>query len=107
MHPLQDNSDLARLVRRIGRRGGDKVVDLFKDGSIAPLSPEEALVMWMLDLPEDAAVAKAARYALRHLETAGAKSAEVERFCTYLRQAMVAGSKTPKLRRGGRRRRRQ
>lgn len=107
MFPMQDNSDLGRLVRRIGMPDTGNIVDLHKDGSGRPISAEEALVSWMLDLPEGAAVPKAARYALRHLETAGAKSTEVERFCAYLRQAMVAGSRAPTLRRGGRRRRRQ
>ena len=106
MHPIQDSSELARLVRRIGRRDTENVVELHGDGDSARLSAEEALVCWMLDLPDGAAVTKAARYALRHMDAGSANSAEVERFCGYLRQAMVTNSRAPKLRRGGRRGRR-
>lgn len=101
---IQDSSDLGRLVRRIGKRDGTNVIELREDSASRPLSAEEALVSWLLDLPEGAAVPKAARYALRHLEAASAGSPEVERFCGYLRQAIVAASQTPVSRRGRRRR---
>ncbi|MCP4314961.1 MAG: hypothetical protein GY789_02700 [Hyphomicrobiales bacterium] len=106
MHPMQDSSDLGRLVRRIGRRDTKNVIELHSDGCSVTLSAEEALVSWMLDLPDGAAITKAARYALRHADAGSANSAEVERFCGYLRQAMMAAGRTQRIRRGGRRRRR-
>ncbi|MEX3011880.1 hypothetical protein [Hoeflea sp. TYP-13] len=106
MRPMQDSSDLGRLVRRIGKPDRANVVAIRKDRSFEPLSAEEALVCWMLDLPDDAAIPKAARHALRYADAGSANSPEVERFCGYLRQAMTAAGNSPRLRRGGRRSRR-
>lgn len=102
---MQDDSDLGRLVRRIGRRDRTNVIELRNDGCSVCLSAEEALVSWMLDLPDGAAIKKAARYALRHADAGSANSPEVELFCFYLRQAMVAAGHTQRRRRCGRRRR--
>ena len=105
MHPMQDNSDMARLVRRIGRNEDDTVVALPGCGLAMPLSAEEALVSWMLDLPDGATISTAARYALRHADAGSANSPEVERFFGYLRQAMdYAGRMPPGPKRRSRRR---
>jgi hypothetical protein len=107
MHPMQDNSDIARLVRRIGRRNLENVVGLHEPGLARSLSAEEALVSWMLDLPDGASIGTAARYALRHADAGHANSAEVERFFGYLRQAVgCAGAMPHAPRRRARRRRR-
>ena len=104
MHPMQDNSDVARLVRRIGRDDADNGIGL-PGRRGATLSAEEALVSWMLDLPDGASIGTAARYALRHADAGIANSAEVERFFGYLRQAAEhAGRMPPGRRRKSRRR---
>lgn len=95
-HPMQDNSDVAMLVRRIGANG--------LCGPLTALSAEEALVCWMLDLPDRASVVTAARYVLRHADAGPANSAEVERFFGYLRQTIAFGGHTPPSRRRTRRR---
>lgn len=92
---MQDNSDLAMLVRRIGRSEDDNVVALPGRGHAVPLSAEEALVSWMLDLPDGATISTAARYALRHADTASTNSPEVERFFRYLRQAVDYAGRIP------------
>ncbi|MCY6383189.1 hypothetical protein [Hoeflea prorocentri] len=89
MFPVQD-SDIGRIVRRIGRPDGTNIVALRKDRSYRPLSAEEALIQWMLDLPTGAAIDKAARYALRVVDAGPAMSPDVQLFCDYLRQAIEA-----------------
>ena len=90
MHPIQDNSDLGRLVRRIGKPDETNVVAFRKGPRYEPLSAEQALVYWMLNLPDAAGVAQAARYALRHADARADNSPEVARFCDYLRQSITA-----------------
>lgn len=103
MHPIQDNSDLGQLVRRIGKPDETNVVAFRKGPRYEPLSAEQALVYWMLNLPDAAGVAQAARYALRHADAGADNSPEVERFCDYLRQAITADGDTPPPRRRSRR----
>ncbi|MEM9104435.1 MAG: hypothetical protein AAGC96_02175 [Pseudomonadota bacterium] len=95
MHPMQDNSDVANLVRRIGRKEENNVVALPGRGVAMPLSAEEALVSWMLDLPDGATISTAARYALRHADAGSDNSPEVERFFRYLRQAVDYAGRMP------------
>ncbi len=105
MHPMQDKSDVAMLVRRIGKDQTDNVVGLPGRNFATPLSAEEALVSWMLDLPDGASISTAARYALRHADAGSANSPEVERFFRYLRQAVdYAGRMPPSPNRRSRRR---
>ena len=100
---MQDNSDMARLVRRMSGHNGDNVVSLSERAEA--LSAEEALVSWMLDLPDGASIGTAARYALRQADVADARCAEVERFFGYLRQTVdCAGRVTPVPGRRSRRR---
>ncbi|MEM6463661.1 MAG: hypothetical protein AAF724_17280 [Pseudomonadota bacterium] len=115
---MQDSSDLGRLVRRMRQPANEPTsgpgngpangnVIAFKTADAErPLSAEEALVTWMLDLPDSAAIETAARYALRHLAHGLNRSPEVERFCRYLRQAEACAAEEAKPRRHGRRGRR-
>ena len=104
MFPIQD-SDLGRIVRRIGRPDGDNIVALRTDPGYRPLSPEEALIQWMLDLPEAAAIDKAARYALRVVDADRQANPDIRQFCEYLRQAIVASEMPLAPSRSGRKRR--
>lgn len=94
---------MARLVRRIGRYNGDNVVNLPECAEA--LSAEEALVSWMLDLPDGASIGTAARYALRQADSAAANCAEVERFFGYLRQTVDYARHVPQAPRRRSRRR--
>ncbi|WP_136657998.1 hypothetical protein [Nitratireductor sp. XY-223] len=106
MHPIQDNSDLGQLLRRIGRPDETNVVAFRKGRRYEPLSAEQALIYWMLNLPEAAGIGRAARYALRHADAGSEDNPEVERFCDYLRQAITADGAVPPPRRRSRRGRR-
>ena len=104
MVPIQD-SDIGRILRRMGRPEGTNIVALRTDPECRPLSPEEALIQWMLDLPQGAAIDKAARYALRVVHADHRTSPDIRRFCDYLRQAIVASEMPLVPGRNGRKRR--
>jgi hypothetical protein len=104
MHPIQDHSDLGELVRKISAPDLTNVVHLRSDCAVKPLTPEEALVHWMLDLPDDAAVCRAADYALRHIDGGADNSPQIDRLCDYLRQVVTAQPAPAGQRRGRRQR---
>jgi|GEM_PF-6819778 len=97
MVPIPDHSDLGALLRLIEKPDLSNVVALRPDCGVRPLTPEEALIRWMLNLPDAAAVARAADYALRVIDCGATNPPKIETFCAYLRQAMVA---EPSPRRG-------
>lgn len=89
---LQDDCDLGFLVRRLEAPDTGNVVTMHGDGSVWALTPEEALVHWILDLPDGASIDRAAEYALRAIDRGTGNSPPVDRLCGYLRQARVAAS---------------
>ncbi len=90
--PIQDDCDLGVLVRRLGLPDTKNVVSLGDNDPVRALTPEEALVHWILDLPDRAAVDRAAEYALRTIDRGDGNTPEIDRLCTYLRQAKLAGA---------------
>ena len=94
-HPIQDNCDLRLLVHSMATPDTTNVVTLLEDETVRSLTPEEALVQWILDLPDEAAVDRAAEYALRAIDGGADNSPQLDKLCDYLRQAKVAGTEAP------------
>lgn len=94
---VQTNCELGQLVRRLELPDTDNVVPLGRDAMVTALTPEEALIQWVLDLPDGTSVSRAAEYALRIIDRGDANPPSVDRLCAYLRQARVAGS-APRIR---------
>jgi len=92
-HPIPDDCDLGELVRSMAAPDTTNVVQIHDHDSVRSLTPEEALVQWILDLPDDAAVDRAAEYALRTIDGGRRNSPELAKLCDYLRQAKVAGGR--------------
>ncbi len=90
-HPIPDDCDLGELVRSMAAPDTTNLVQIHDHDSVRSLTPEEALVQWILDLPDDAAVDRAAEYALRTIDGGRRNSPELAKLCDYLRQAKVAG----------------
>ncbi len=94
-YPIQDDCDLGILVRSLAPTDTTNVVTLHDDETVRSLTPEEALVQWILDLPDEAAVDRAAEYALRAIDGGARNSPQLDKLCDYLRQAKVAAAEAP------------
>ena len=101
-HPIQDDCDLGLLVRRMAAPDTTNVVPLHEDEDVRSLTPEEALVEWILDLPDEAAVDRAAEYALRTIDSGDDNTPQLDKLCDYLRQAKGAEAPVRRQRRSRR-----
>ncbi len=106
MYPMQDHSELGMLVRRIDMVNPGNIINFGCSTLLVPVSPEDALVSWMLDLPEGAVVSTAAIHALRHVDRGTDNSAGVQLFCDYLKAAIEVQA-VPSRRRNGRARKKR
>lgn len=100
MYPMQDHSELGMLVRRLNLINAGNVVNFDSAGLVKSISAEDALVSWMLDLPDGSVVSKAAFHALKHVDRGPENSAAVQLFCDYLKMAMEAEVVSPRRRNG-------